>query len=227
MNEKNKIEALLFSSGRKMNIEEISELTGIRNYDVIKQAINELKREYEERGSSVMLFESRDGWKLTVKEHYLPVVQKIVTQTELYKPLMETLAVIAWKYPVLQADVIKIRHNKAYDHMRILEEMGFVTRVKFGRTRKITLTDKFFEYFDLPQEKLKEKFADFGGIAKAIKEKEEEIQKIKEEMKKKAEEAGKKEKPLEETTEEIPKETEELTKEEPKDLPEAAEEKKK
>ena len=42
--------------------------------------------------------------------------------------------------------------------MRILEEMGFIARSKFGRTRKVTLTDKFFEYFDLPSKEAKKAF---------------------------------------------------------------------
>jgi len=186
MNEKNKIEALLFSSGRKMSIEEISRLSGIRNQESIKQALNELKKEYEERGSSVMLFEEGDGWKLTVKEHYLPVVQKIVTQTELDRPLMETLAVIAWKYPVLQATVVKIRHNKAYDHLKQLEEMGFITRTKYGRTKRIALTQKFFDYFALPnKEKAQEAFKD--KIPEDVKKSVEKIEQEIEESERKAE----------------------------------------
>ena len=123
--------------------------------------MQELKADYEERGTSVVLNEDNGHWKLTVKDHYLPMVQKVIDQTELDKPLMETLAVIAWKYPLLQAAVIKIRHNKAYEHLRILEELGFITRQKFGRTKRITLTQKFFEYFDLPsKEQVKEVFKD-------------------------------------------------------------------
>ncbi len=159
MNEKNKIEAVLFSTGRRTSIEEISRMSGISDIELIKNALNELKAEYELRGSSLSLFEDAGKWKLNVKEHYQPIVQKIVSQTELDRPLMETLAVIAWKYPVVQSDVIKIRHNKAYEHLRRLEEEGFVTRQQFGRTRKITLSEKFFEYFDLPtKEQSKELF---------------------------------------------------------------------
>ncbi|MBW2978404.1 SMC-Scp complex subunit ScpB [Candidatus Woesearchaeota archaeon] len=195
MNEKNKVEALLFSSGRKMSIEEISRLTGIRNPDVIKTSLNELKKEYEARGSSVMLFEEGDSWKLTVKEHYLPVVQKIITQTELDRPLMETLAIVAWKYPVLQATVVKIRHNKAYDHLRQLEEMSFITRTKYGRTRRITLTQKFFDYFALPnkekaQEAFKDKFPE--DVKKSVERIETEIEESErkaEEMRQRLEEA--------------------------------------
>jgi len=150
-NEKNKVEALMFAVAKRIHLEEISKITGIIDIETIKSVLNELKTEYDAKGSSMVLNDEGDGyWKLTVKDHYLPMVQKVVTQTELDRPLMETLAVIAWKYPVLQADVIKIRHNKAYDHLKQLEDLGFIARNRFGRTNKITLTQKFFEYFDLP-----------------------------------------------------------------------------
>jgi segregation and condensation protein B len=212
MNEKNKVEALLFASGRKMNIEEISRLSGIRDQEKIRQAIDELKKEYESRGSSVMLFEENDGWKLNVKEHYLPTVQKIVTKTELDKPLMETLAVVAWKYPVLQATVIKIRHNKAYGHLKQLEEMGFITRSKYGRTKRITLTERFFDYFALPsKEKAQEAFK--GKVPEDVKKSVEKIEKEIEESEKKAEEIRKKAEEAKKLAEEERKREEHIGKE--------------
>ena len=109
MNEKNKIEALLFAVAKRIHLDEISTITGIRDADKIKSALSELKTKYDSEGSSMVIRDEGEGyWKLTVKDHYLPIVNKVVSQTELDKPLMETLAVIAWKYPVLQADVIKI-----------------------------------------------------------------------------------------------------------------------
>lgn len=159
MNERNKIEALLFASAKRMTVEEISNITGLRDLDKIKASLTELKNDFEARGASMVLNEENGFWKLTVKDHYMPMLQKILSQAELDKPLMETLAVIAWKYPVLQADVVKIRHNKAYDHLRELEEIGFIARIRYGRTNKITLTEKFFTYFDLPtKEQAKEVF---------------------------------------------------------------------
>jgi len=159
-NEKNKIEALMFAVAKRIHLDEISKITGIDDIEKIKAALSELKAEYDAKGSSMVLNDEGEGyWKLTVRDHYMPMVQKVLTQTELDRPLMETLSVIAWKYPVLQAEVIKIRHNKAYDHLKQLEELGFIIRNKFGRTSKITLTQKFFEYFDLPsKEQAKEVF---------------------------------------------------------------------
>ena len=179
---RNKLEALLFSSGRKMSVEELSKLSNTKAYEV-QVALEELKKDYDEKNSSVMLINEGDSWKLTVREQFLPLVQKIVTETELSKTIMETLAVIAFKYPIKQSDLIKIRTNKAYDHLKELEEMGYITRQKHGRTNLIKLTQKFFDYFDLPKEKLKEVFDDFASIAKAIEDKEKEVEAIKQEQK--------------------------------------------
>ncbi len=152
---KDKVEALLFSLGKKVKLQELSELTGIKDLSILKEAIAQLKKEYEKKDTALKLIEEPDGYKLYVKEEHLPLLQKVVTQAELSKTLMETLAVIAWKYPCLQAEVIKIRTNKAYDHLKELEEMGFISREPFGRTRKIKLTEHFFEYFDLPTSEAK------------------------------------------------------------------------
>lgn len=192
---KDDIEALLFSSGRKMGIEEFAQITKCR-IDDIKAALVTLKVEYDEKNSSLMLVNEGDSWKLSVREPFLPLVRKIVTETELSKTILETLAVIAFKYPIKQSDLIKVRTNKAYGHLKELEEIGYITRQKHGRTNLIKLTQKFFEYFDLPEEKLKEVFSDFSSIAKAIEEKEFEIKKIKEEQKTSAEEEKKKQEQL-------------------------------
>lgn len=195
-NEKNKIEALLFSSGARMTVDEIANLTGIKEIDTVKSLLGELKLDLEERGGSLVLFDDGKYYKMTVKDHYMPIIQRVVSKTELDKPLMETLAVIAWKYPVLQADVIKIRHNKAYDHLKILEETGFITRGMFGRTKKITLTDKFFKYFDLPsKDQVKDVFGEV--MSDSIKEKLINLEEDIEEGEKLREEAIKKKEDLE------------------------------
>jgi segregation and condensation protein B len=171
---KKKVEALLFSAGSKLEFEEIRKLCRAKDDD-LKIVLEELKKEYEEKDSSIMIVNEGTGWKLTIREKYVSVVRRIVTQTELSKSIMETLAVIAWKYPVVQSEVIRIRTNKAYDHMNELEELGYITRQKYGRTKLIKLTQKFFDYFDLPPDKVKEVFKDFNDIAQAIEKKEDEI----------------------------------------------------
>ena len=186
-NVKSKVEAVLFSVGHKISLDEISKLCRSHRQEVLS-ALQELRKEYDEKQSSIMLVEEGESWKFSVRDHLISVVRKIVTETELSKSIMETLAVIAFKYPILQSDMIKIRTNKAYDHLVELEKSGYISRQKHGRTNLIKLTEKFFKYFDLTEEKLKDQFRDFDSIAKAIKEKEIEVDNIKGEQAKRAQE---------------------------------------
>ncbi len=146
---KHNIEALLFACGRKISIPELAELLGMSRTELIKEALEELKQEYNTRTTPLMIIDEGEEWKLTVREKYIDLVRKINPNTELTKSLMETLAVIAWKQPIMQSEVIGIRTNKAYDHIEELEKIGFLNKHKHGRTYLLKLTQKFFDYFDL------------------------------------------------------------------------------
>lgn len=157
---KNKIEALLFASGKFMSDENLGLIIGEEIKNIRKQ-LKELKKDYSERNHSLIITQEGNTWKINVREAYLDLVRKIVADTELPKSVLETLAVIAWKNPILQADVVKTRGNKSYEHIAQLEEMGFVTKEPEGRSFKLKVTEKFFEYFDVEGDKsLKEIFKD-------------------------------------------------------------------
>ena len=85
---KNQIEALLFASGRFMDADTLLQLTGVSNKLVLVNNVKKLKEEYEKRSSPLMVVEEKDGWKLTVREAYLPLVRKIVYETELQKTML-------------------------------------------------------------------------------------------------------------------------------------------
>jgi segregation and condensation protein B len=157
MMNKKKVEAILFTVGKEITSERIGSLCSL-DIKEINKIVKELKKEYSAMDNSLQIVEKENGWKLTVRDEFVPLVSSIVTSTEMEKPLMETLAVIAWKYPIVQSEVIKLRHASAYEHMKQLQEQGFIEKVKFGRTYKVRLTKKFFEYFDLPSEEAKKAF---------------------------------------------------------------------
>lgn len=146
---RNKVEALLFAVGKHIDIEEICRITEASSKDEVSKALNEIKQDYDKRESPIMVVSEGNAWKLTVREKFLGMVKHLVAETELSKTILETLAVITWKNPVKQSEVIKIRTNKAYDHVQELEELGFISRTKHGRTMLIKLTDKFYNYFEL------------------------------------------------------------------------------
>jgi len=158
MSSRNKVEAVLFALGREVLDEDVAKLSGV-DLDEAKTILSSLQDQYNKDNSNALFIRNNDNfWKFTLKDNYLTLVSDLVTHTELDKPVMETLAVIAWNHPALQADIIKIRHTKAYDHMKQLEDAGFVQKMKFGRTYKIKLTPKFFDYFDIPSQNAKDAF---------------------------------------------------------------------
>ncbi len=152
-----KVEAVLFAVGKEITTERIASLCSL-TLDQTEGIITKIQQDYESRDHSLRLVKKDNGWKLTVRDEFIPLVSSIVSTTELERPLMETLAVIAWKYPLVQSEVIKLRSAAAYEHLKALEEQGFIDKEKSGRTFKVKLTKKFFEYFDLPSEEAKEAF---------------------------------------------------------------------
>ena len=209
---KKQAEAVLFAAGNKIEVNEISRLCRT-DVNSLKKALKELKKDYDEKDSSLMISEEGNFWKFAVREAYMDLVQQINPHTELSKTTIETLAVIAWKAPILQSDVIKARTNKAYDHIKELVDSGFLIKQRHGRSYMLKLSQKFFEYFDLKNKKdIKERFKDFADIN------EEELKKLEEARLKKEEEAEKAkeeaEERLEQTTEHDEKEIEEPTEKE-------------
>ena len=179
---KHKIESILFSAARKLSIQELIKLTRGTEEDILR-CLREQKKELEEKGSSIILIEDSLGWQLTVKDKYISVIKKVVSKTEMPKTIIETLAVIAYKAPVLQSEIIKIRTNKGYDHIRELEKQGFLSREKKGRTKLIRLTPKFYDYFNLDPRQVKKAFKTVVDEEKAITEEEIKVYEVKKETK--------------------------------------------
>lgn len=155
--DKKKIEAVLFAVGKEITTERVASLCSLEDKEA-KSLISELVKDYDQQDNSLKIVQKENGWKLTVQDEFVPLVSSIVSSTELENSMMQTLAVIAWQYPVVQSEIIKIRGSGAYEHMKALEEQGFVAKERFGRTFKVKLTKKFFEYFDLPSEEAKQAF---------------------------------------------------------------------
>jgi len=159
---KNKIEAVLFISGKYMDIEEIANFCNIGSIGVVRDAMAELQEEYNKRAGGLGIFEEKGKYKLNLKKEYNHLSTNLVSSCELDAPTQATLAVIAYKQPSFQAEIIKMRRNKAYDHIKTLREQEFVTSEKSGRTRLLKLAPKFFDYFDVVEKEMKEEFSEVG-----------------------------------------------------------------
>jgi segregation and condensation protein B len=147
-NEKEKIiEAALFMSPKPLDIEKLNEMAQVESRVTTKAMLLELKGLYDSKDSALEIVESPAGFQMRVREAYQEKVKHFATESIFSKSVMKTLAIIAYKQPIAQSQVILIRNNKAYDHLKILLENGFIKKEPKGRTYVLTTTQKFLEYF--------------------------------------------------------------------------------
>ncbi len=144
-----KLEAALFLSAKFLTLQELVMLTDI-NPLMIKELLNKLIEKYNKEDSAIEIVVKENMWKMDVRQEYVHMINKLATgSAEFSKTEQETLAVIAYKQPVKQSVVIKIRGNKAYEHVKKFIDVGLVSAKKSGRTKELKLSDDFFEYFHL------------------------------------------------------------------------------
>lgn len=140
-----RVEAALFISGRYLSLQELVTLTDI-NPLLLKKILEDLTDKY--KNSGIEIVSNNSLWKMDVSVEYASMVNKLATgSSEFSKAEQETLAVIAYKQPIKQSVIIKIRGNKAYDHIKRFVEMGLVNKKRMGHTSELSLTDNFHDYF--------------------------------------------------------------------------------
>ena len=144
-----KIEAALFLSARFLSLNDLVMLTDI-NPLMLRELIEKLNEKYNAEERAIEIISKENMWKMDVRQEYVSMINKLATgSAEFSKAEQETLAVIAYKQPVKQSIIIKIRGNKAYEHIKNFIEIGLVIGKRAGHTKELKLSDEFFEYFHL------------------------------------------------------------------------------
>jgi len=145
------LEAVFFVSGRFLNMQELISLSDL-NPIIIESLIGKLKEKYEKENSALEIIEKSGLWKMDVKKEYSHIINKLATgSAEFSKAEQETLAIIAFKQPIKQSVIIKIRGNKAYDHVKKFVDLNLIKKKKIGHTNELSLSDEFYDYFNVAE----------------------------------------------------------------------------
>lgn len=143
------VEAALFASGKTVSKEELAALSGVTPAEV-DRLVKELRKSYEGRAVEIADLEGR--YIMQVRPALAAHIRALAPM-ELDRPLLQTLSIIAYNQPVTQADVVRVRGSKTYDHVRLLEERKLVKSRPYGHTKILETTEEFDAYFMV--EKLK------------------------------------------------------------------------
>jgi len=143
------LEAVFFVSGRFLNMQDLISLSDL-NPIIIRDLIEKLKEKYDKEDSALEIIEKNGMWKMDVRQEYSYIINKLATgNAEFSKAEQETLAIIAYKQPIKQSVIIKIRGNKAYDHVKKFSDLNLIKKKKMGHTNELSLSDEFYDYFNV------------------------------------------------------------------------------
>jgi segregation and condensation protein B len=145
------LEAVFFISGRFLSMQELISLSDL-NPIIIGDLIERLKDKYNKEESALEIVEKNGLWKMDVRQEYSNIINKLATgSSEFSKAEQETLAIIAYKQPIKQSVIIKIRGNKAYDHIKKFSDLELIKKKKTGHTHELSLSEDFYEYFGVAE----------------------------------------------------------------------------
>jgi segregation and condensation protein B len=149
------IEALLFASDRPLTARDLRACLPDASVSEIKEALGILKYEYDAMGRSFLLKEIAGGFQFRSHVEYGPYILRMLetSPTRLSRAAMETLAIVAYKQPMLRHEIERIRGVDVGGIMRTLLEKGLIRIVGRkdlpGRPLIYGTTKRFLEVFDL------------------------------------------------------------------------------
>jgi segregation and condensation protein B len=146
---KSRLEAALFLADEPIDREEIAEILNLGSIGYVDMLLEEFEEDLQEEHRGLELVQSGDSYELRVKKDHLEHVSHLAPHQDISDAQLRTLSLIAYNAPVEQADIVEVRGNRTYQHVKELCSRGFLEKEKDGRTAVLDVTDYFLEYFDL------------------------------------------------------------------------------
>ncbi|MCF8067629.1 MAG: SMC-Scp complex subunit ScpB [Desulfobacterales bacterium] len=149
------IESLLMVSDSPLTADRLLEVINTVELKDIREAIKELEAEYETREGGFFLTEVAGGYQLCTRPEYAEWVKRFVkpNPVRISKAALETLAIIAYKQPIIRNDVERVRGVDSGGVLRMLLERKLIRvlgrREIPGRPLIYATTKQFLELFNL------------------------------------------------------------------------------
>ena len=145
-----RIEAALYSSGRALDAEQLARAAGTTSKKRATDEARAVAASVKAALSAVEIVEyPGPRFAMQLKAEYTNVARRFATKPLLSKASLRTLSFIAYFQPISGSDLALRRGSAVYEHIRDLEEVGFLVWVRKGRTKMYSTTQEFAEYFGL------------------------------------------------------------------------------
>ena len=149
------VEAVLFASDEPLAVERLANIVGT-SVKQIRRNVKNLNDKYEANNNAFRIEQIAGGYQMLTLSPYNRWLQKLLrarSESKLSPAALETLAIIAYKQPVIRTDIEAIRGVAVGEIVRGLMYKGLVKIVGraevLGRPMLYGTTKKFLEVFGL------------------------------------------------------------------------------
>ena len=148
-----KVEAALYASGRPLSVDDIVHVAGTASERKAVAIAREVARVVNGAMQAVEVVEyAGPKFAMPLKAQYTQTARKFATRPLLSRAALRTLSFIAFFQPISAAELVLRRSSTVYQHLKELEEVGFVAGERQGRSKAYKTTPRFAEYFGLSTE---------------------------------------------------------------------------
>jgi segregation and condensation protein B len=153
---RSRLEAVLFLAREPLSLRKIAQLANLADGTDARTALNQLRELYDKRGCAFQIARVAGGYQLLSRREFalwLRPQSKSDRDFRLSPPALETLAVVAYRQPVLRAEVEAIRGVACGEILRLLLDRDLLRIVgrseELGRPLRYGTTKRFLEVFGL------------------------------------------------------------------------------
>jgi segregation and condensation protein B len=150
------IESLLFVADEPLSVRKIKQIIEDSEESSIRQILAELKEEYTQSNRAIQIVEIANGYQFATRPAYADWVNKLIqsnTKFRLTKPALETLTIVAYRQPVMRAEIESIRGVDSGGVVQTLLEKKLIRvtgrKEVVGRPLLYGTTPEFLDHFGL------------------------------------------------------------------------------
>jgi segregation and condensation protein B len=158
------IEAALLAADEPLPPRKLALVTGLADAATVRRLLRRLQELYDQDGTAFQLEELAGGYQLLTRSEYhrwLASMRRNQQEVRLTPAARETLAIVAYRQPIMRAEIEALRGVHCGETLRLLMEKGLIRIAgrddSLGRPVLYGTTKKFLQIFglrslkDLPQ----------------------------------------------------------------------------
>jgi segregation and condensation protein B len=153
---RSRLEVVLFLAREPLSLRKLAQLANLTDGTEARTLLNSLRQRYDERGCAFQVAQVAGGYQLLSRPEFAVWLRPHALRPQavrLSAPALETLAVVAYRQPVLRAEVEAIRGVACGELLRQLMEHDLLRIVgrseELGRPLAYGTTKRFLQVFGL------------------------------------------------------------------------------